>query len=171
MLIGASGTNVGRSFDSIESVEVTLKTLPRVFRAGSRPQDECPITGLRQQQFAAGLFESAFLEARSFGMAADQGRHSFLRDVEVRVNPLVGFVEPHAPITLLAPARRSRFCNLIRRKLFQVFLGRYERKNLLIVTGLANEIIQEFRPFIPPMAEEFGIVRRDAALLGTVRRS
>src|SRR5262249_2643533 len=88
-----------------EAQEVILDASAGVIGTGAGAKDEGPVAGLGEQQFAAGLFEGTFLEAGSSRMAMDQGRHSLLGDVEVRVDPLVRFIEPDFPVALFAPTR------------------------------------------------------------------
>ncbi len=87
--------------------------------------------------------------------------HALLRDLQVRINPFVLFVQPRAPVTFLAPARRAGRGDLIGRMAVQIFARRDERKDLLVVKSFAREVIQKLRPFIPPMAEQFRVVGRD----------
>src|SRR6059036_639983 len=42
----------------------------------------------------------------------------------------------------------------------QIFLGRDQRKSLLVVVGFASEEVEPLRSFIPPMSEQLGVVGR-----------
>ena len=115
---------------------------------------------------ASSSSRAACRNARAFrpvavGNFLRQPGHAFLRDLQVRINPFVRFVQPRAPVTFLAPARRAGRGDLIGRMAVQIFARRDERKDLLVVKNFAREIIQKLRPFIPPMAEQFRVVRRD----------
>ena len=108
---------------------------------------------------------AACLSARSLHWvrlrkAPHQFGHPFLRHLQVGKNPFVLLVEPHAPVTFLAPARRAGRGDLVGGMHAQIFLGRDQREGLLVVIGLAHEEIEELRPFIPPVAEQFRVVRR-----------
>gem|GEM_PF-3872812 len=73
---------------------------------GTRPgaQDERPVAGLREEQFAGGLFQGAGLQASGVRKLFGEFSHPVLRDLQVRINPFVRFVQPHAPVAFLAPA-------------------------------------------------------------------
>src|SRR5665213_906813 len=44
----------------------------------------------------------------------------------------------------------------------EIFAGREERGGfLLLVADFAHEEVEKFRPFIPPMPEQFGVIGRD----------
>ncbi len=43
----------------------------------------------------------------------------------------------------------------------QIFAGRDQLDRLLVVESHAREEVEELRPFIPPMAEQLGVIRRD----------
>ena len=77
----------------------------------------------------------------------------------MRINPLVLLAEPDAPVTLLAPTGGARRRNLHVRLAAQVFFRRNQAEHFLIPAGLSHEEIQELRPFIPPVPEQFCVVR------------
>ena len=78
--------------------------LAGVFGAGARAQDEGPVAGLRKQEFTAGLAQGARDHARGIGKTARQFGHARLRDLQMRINPFIAFVEPNFPIAFFAPA-------------------------------------------------------------------
>jgi hypothetical protein len=43
----------------------------------------------------------------------------------------------------------------------QIFFRRDQLENLLVATRFAHKGIEKFRAFVPPMAEQLGVVRRD----------
>src|SRR5438445_608640 len=45
--------------------------------------------------------------------------------------------------------------------LLQIFVRRDQLKSLLVIIGLSDEIIDKLGTFVPPMAKQFGIVRRE----------
>src|SRR5476651_1662380 len=79
----------------------------------------------------------------------------------MRINPFVRLVQPRAQVTFLSPARRARRGDLVRRMPSEIFAGRDERNVLLVVESLAREKIQKLRAFIPPVPEQFRVIRRD----------
>src|SRR5208283_510703 len=42
----------------------------------------------------------------------------------------------------------------------QIFARRDERNGFLVVKKFAREVIKKFRPLIPPVAEQFRVIRR-----------
>ena len=144
-----------------EAEQMVFDAPAGVFGAGFGPENEGPVAGLGEEQFAGGLAQGAGLEAFGGWKAVGEIGHAFLGDLQVRMDPLVGFVEPDAPIPFLAPARGAGRGDLVGRVLFQIFRGGDERDVLLLLAQFANEEIDELGAFIPPMAEELGIVRRD----------
>src|SRR2546428_8709779 len=81
--------------------------------------------------------------------------------MQVRKNPFVGLIEPDLPIPFLPPARRTGPAYLVGWMSPQIVRRRQERKHLLIVIRLANHIIDELRPFIPPVPEQLGVIGGD----------
>src|SRR6266404_4605371 len=138
---------------------VLFHPLARIFGAGPRPQNKGPIARLRQQQLPPRLLQRPFLQRVRLCKPSRQLRHSFLRHIEVRINPLAFFVQPHPPIPALAPTRRPRRRHLVGRMPPQILLRRNPTERLLVVVRLPRQVIEKLRPFIPPMAEQFGIVR------------
>src|SRR5437588_1494048 len=132
-----------------ETKQVSFHALPGVFRAGAGSEDERPIAGLGEEQFASSLFEGAFLQNPGLWMAFDQLGHTFLRDLQVGINPFVGLVEPDFPIAFVAPTGGARFGDLLGGIFLEVFPGRRELDHILVVNGFADEVIQELRSFIP----------------------
>src|SRR5581483_3547389 len=90
-----------------EAEDVVLDAFAGVIGTGACAEDERPVAGLGEEQFAAGLFQGAKLEAGGVGEFAGKLRHPLLRDLEVGLDPFVGLVEPDVPVTLGAPARRA----------------------------------------------------------------
>src|SRR5205823_14076719 len=68
---------------------------------------------------------------------------------------------PAPPVASLPPARRARRGDLLSRMPVQIFLRREQDENLLIVISLAHQQIEPLDAFIPPMAEQFGVVGRE----------
>src|SRR5271165_569453 len=44
--------------------------------------------------------------------------------------------------------------------LAKIFVRGDEADDFLVVVGFADEVIEKFRAFIPPMAEQLGVIRR-----------
>src|SRR5262249_18732851 len=119
-----------------------------------------PITRLGQEQFASSLFESAFFKLSWFWIPADERGHPFLRHLQMRINPFVLVVEPDLPVALFAPARSAGPDHLLRWIFAQIFPGRRQFDDLLVIDGLPHEIIEKLRPFVPPMAKKLRVIRR-----------
>lgn len=84
-----------------ETQQVVLYPAAGVGGAGVRPQNERPVTGLREQEFPRGLPQGAGGQARGIGVLFGQFRQAFLGNLQVRVDPLVFFIEPNAPVPFL----------------------------------------------------------------------
>ena len=54
-----------------------------------------------EEEFARRLVQGAADEAVSRWMALREGRHTLLGDLEVGLDPLIRFVQPHPPIPFL----------------------------------------------------------------------
>ena len=143
-----------------ETEQMIFDSFAGVIGTGAGAQDEWPIAGLREEQFPRGLFEGAFRQAGGVRKFSRELRHAFLRDVQVRLNPFVRFVQPDAPITFFAPARRARRGDLLRGETAQIFVRRCKRDDVLIEERLAHEVIEKLNSFIPPMAKKFRVVGR-----------
>ena len=50
---------------------------------------------------------------------------------------------------------------MIGRMALQIFAGRDEGKNFLLIAKFAREEVEELRPFIPPMPKQLRVVGRD----------
>src|SRR5262245_49712545 len=93
--------------------EVTFDAFLRVVGAGVGAEDERPVAGLGEQQFASGLLKCARSESVWLRGFLHQFGHALLGDLLVRINPLVLLIKPHAPIAFLAPTGRARGGNLV----------------------------------------------------------
>src|SRR5438067_2107679 len=119
-----------------EAKQVVLDTAAGVVGTRAGAEYERPIAGLGEQQLARRLFERALRQSAGAGKFSRQFGHSLLRDVQVRINPFVRFVEPHPPVAFLPPARRARRGDLLGRVPAQIFLRREQDENFLIVISL-----------------------------------
>ncbi len=137
-----------------------LDSLAGVVRTCAGTENERPITGLGQEQLTRGLFERPFLEGTGLRKAPRQLRHALLSHMKMRIDPFILFIEPRAPVTFFAPARRAGGGDLVCGVTPQVFIWRDQLEHFLVVAGLAHEKIQELRAFVPPMAEQLCVVRR-----------
>src|SRR5438552_1621682 len=93
----------------------------RILRTRAAAENERPVARLSEEQLSRSLLQCSFRKAACLGIFARQSGHPLLRDMQVRINPLVGFIQPHPPISLFAPARGAGNRNLVRRMPFQVF--------------------------------------------------
>jgi len=90
-----------------ETEEMIFDAAAGVLGAGAGAQNERPVAGLGQEQFPTGLFQGPLLEVgRRFALAIFFGQlgHALLRDLQMGINPFVGFIQPNAPVAFLAPA-------------------------------------------------------------------
>ena len=87
-----------------EAEEVVFHAFLCVLGAGAGAQDEWPVAGLGEQEFLGGLPERAQLEAGRIGEPAGEFGHARLGDVQMRIDPLICFVEPDAVVTFFTPA-------------------------------------------------------------------
>ena len=87
-----------------EPEQMVFHAAARVIGAGARAQNERPVAGLREQQFARGLPQRARRQGAGLFKSPRQSGHPLLRDLQVRINPFVLLVQPRAVVTLLAPA-------------------------------------------------------------------
>src|ERR1051325_6259738 len=118
LLVHAGGRQLLMQGD--EAQQMILDALAGVIGTGAGAQDERPIAGLRQEQLARGLFEGTQGQFVRFAETIGQRAHAFLRHPQVRVNPFVGLIEPHFPITFLAPTGGAGLADLLRRLAAQV---------------------------------------------------
>src|SRR5690242_18852402 len=72
-----------------EPEQVVFHAPAGVIGAGARPEDERPVTGLGQQQFARGLAQGPLLQAGRLRKFPRQPGHAFPGDLQMRINPLV----------------------------------------------------------------------------------
>src|SRR5258705_9804583 len=77
------------------------------------------------------------------------------------INPFVGFIEPHLPVAFGAPTGSCGSRDLVGWMAVQIITWRNQRERLLVVIGFANKEIEKLHPFVPPMTEQFGIIRRE----------
>ncbi len=64
-------------------------------------------------------------------------------------------------MAFLAPGGRAGRGDLVAWMPVQIFARRDQLDGLLVVECHAREEVEELRPFIPPMTEQFRIIRRD----------
>src|SRR5437867_318306 len=111
---------------------MVFHSFARVFGGGFGPDYERPVTGLSEEQFARSLLERPLGQGFRLREAARQFSHALFRHSEMRINPFILLVEPHFPITFLAPARGAWGGNLVGRMGAQVILRSDQAKDLLI---------------------------------------
>src|SRR5262249_3640297 len=68
--------------------------------------------------------------------------------------------EPDFPVAFFAPTRGAGTGDLLGGIQSQIFPGGREHDGALVVDGFAYEKIEKFGTFVPPMAKQFGIIRR-----------
>ena len=130
----------------------------RVAHGGLHLDDEGPVGGLREHEFAAELFER-WLPFGALSARRNSLGHPLLRGVERRVDPGVARVEPDREIARLAPAGVGRFCDLLHRVAGEI-VGRGRCGEGAVAGDFAKDGVEEERPLEPPVAKEFGVVGR-----------
>ena len=81
--------------------------------------------------------------------------------VQMAINPVVGAFQPDFAVALVAPARQRRLGHLNARMTIEILRHGDGFDGLLIVVHFAEQEVDPVRPFEPPVAEQFGVVRRD----------
>ena len=141
-----------------ESQEVFLDAAFSVFGTCVGAQNEGPVAGLGEEQFAGRLIQRAFLERGWIVQVARHFGHALLGHVEVRVNPGIGFVEPDFPVAFFAPGGGTGASDLVG-IVFLKILGRgREFDDVLIEGGLADMFTE--------MEEDIGSLRRPTETFG-----
>src|SRR5262249_40044307 len=82
-----------------------------------------------------------------------------LRHSQVRIDPLVFFIQPNLPMARVAPTRGRWQGYLVTWVTGQIIPGRDEGEHLLVVIGFAHKEIEKLGAFIPPMAKKLCVVR------------
>ena len=93
--------------DAVESSDMVARSFFGVFDRSICRDDERPVGGLCQEEFARGLIESAFEVALGVGESLAKFDHAFFGAVEVWVDPVVSVVEPDFEEAVGAPAREA----------------------------------------------------------------
>ena len=140
---------------------MVFDSLAGVVRTGAGAEDERPVAGLSQQELARGLLERPRGQAGCRRKLSRQSAHPRLRHIQMGINPLVVFIEPHTPVSFLTPTRRAGRCDLLGRVLAQIFLGRDQGEDFLVMIRLAHKEIEPLDAFVPPVAEKFRVVRAE----------
>ena len=133
----------------------------RVVDHGAGLDDEGPVRALGEEQLARGLVERAAGDAARVVVDARQLDHPLGGLVQVAVDPVVDFVEPHRRVAARAPRGERRLRELLLGVLGEVVDRRLELEHVLIAGGLADEEVEEHRPLVPPVAVELGVVGAD----------
>src|ERR1017187_2541957 len=144
-----------------EAEDVVFRPLDRVGHHRSRLHDERPVAGLREEQFAGGLFEAALREMIAVLEVAREFGHALRGHVQVRIDPRVGTFEPDFPVTLVAPTGGGRLGDLLGWELAQILGRRGELEYVLVERDFAGEKINGVGAFEPPVAVQLRVVRRD----------
>src|SRR5258708_1165507 len=93
--------------------------------------------------------------------AAYERTHARGGGVEVRVDPVVGTVQPYFMKAARAPTAFRRRCRLQLVPAVYTLAHRRRLDSLLTDRHFPQEKIDPLRPFEPPVAEKLGVVRRD----------
>ena len=151
--------------DAVEARDVVAGAFFGVFDGGVGRDDERPVGGLCEQEFAGGLVERASEIAVGVGETAGEFDHAFFGAMEVGINPVVAVVEPDFEEAVCAPAGEAGHHFLVDIFDFEVLAWRDGEDFVLVAGRFAHEHFEELRAFVPPVAVEFGVVGR-----GDVRR-
>ena len=144
--------------DAVEARDVVAGAFFGVVDRSVRRDDEGPVGGLSEYEFAGGLVESALEIAFGVGEFLGEFDHAFFGAVEVRINPVVAVVEPDFEEAIGAPAGEAGHDFLMDSFDLEVFARCNHADFVLIAGGFAHEVFEELRAFVPPVAVEFGIV-------------
>ena len=144
--------------DAVEAGDVVARTFFGVLDGGVGGDDERPVGGLSEDEFASGLVEGASEIAVGVGEFSGQLDHAFFGAVQVGVNPVVSVVEPDLEEAVGTPARQARHDFLVDCFDAEVFARRDHHDFVLIASGFPHEHFEELRTFVPPVAVEFGVV-------------
>src|SRR5215472_9480077 len=145
-----------------------------VLTRGPGFHQKCPITCLGEQEFTSKLFQNALsklfgrrsagqpfagqprtlsgLPYNSIGVLSREIGHSLGGDVQMRINPPIGGIEPDCKMAVLAPGRSGGLNDLLRGVGRQKFT-RIGEPQISCACRLADELLQEYRSFEPPMTE------------------
>ena len=129
-----------------------------VIGTGAGAENEGPVARLRQKQFPGGLLERPRLQPGDVFKLLRQFRHPSApcagADKSIR-----SFVQPGAPISLLRPSWRPRAWRFVASgaRRYSVGVTRVKASDRSRLCARNNS---KLRPFIPPVSEKFGIVRR-----------
>ena len=135
------------------------RSLHGIFHRGPGAHDESPIRGLRQKELARHLVQCPLIVAPGLWVAMGHFFHARGSSMKVRIDPLVGTIEPNVRITHVAPGTEGRDLLLVHRMAFQVGAGGDGFQLVLIEVQLLEDVVEKFRPFIPPVAVELRIIR------------
>src|SRR5262249_27898569 len=139
--------------ETVEAQYVLVHPAGGVRHGRPGAHDERPVAALHEHELARRLIESARGERVGRRMAMRQLHHALPGHVEMAVDPRVALVEPVLVVPLPAPRRGGRSRHLVGRMTLQVVAGADRFDRMLVVVELAEEIAEEDRPFVPPMAE------------------
>src|SRR5207237_1675228 len=117
-----------------------------------------PIAGLRKQELARELAQSAVIISRCLTTTRFcQRGHAGVRREEMRINPAAFLIEPDIEKTLITPTR----CHRLRHLLGRIFLEKFARRGQrqVIFRRRQNQMLKENWSLKPPMPEEFSIER------------
>src|ERR1700704_6752377 len=91
--------------------------------------------------------------------------------MEMRINPRIARIKPDREMTFIAPCRCCRLDRLLCRMAGQIFTRRRQLKIFLVERDLADEQLEETRPFKPPIPKQFRIEGDDDDRIAIKRRN
>ena len=144
--------------DAVEARDVVARAFLGVFDGGVGGDDEGPVGGLGEEEFAGGLIEGTAQIALGVGETGGEFDHAFLGAMEMGIDPVVAVVEPDFKEAVGAPAREAGHDFLVDGLDLEVFARGDHLDFVLIAGGLAHEHFEETRALVPPVAVEFGVV-------------
>src|SRR5579883_1675061 len=93
-----------RLIEMIEIIHVNACAFLGVFDHRAGLEDEGPVARLGQEQLAGSLVESTTAQRRRIGIGAGHFHHAIAAFMEMAINPIVGTLQPHLAVALIAPA-------------------------------------------------------------------
>ena len=106
---------------SEEIIDMPFRSVFGIFDHGACFDNEGPIAGLREQDFTGSLIYARRRRGEGGRIIIGQVDHAVCDFMQMRVNPVVGFIKPNFTISIGAPSRKRRLSHLEVWKSLEVF--------------------------------------------------
>ncbi len=144
----------------VEIGDMLMEPFPGVIASGPHADEEGPVAGLGEEEFAGGLAEGALTEgiiATGPGEAGHLDGHA----TQGALHPGIGFVEPDGEMAAFAPGGVGGSTHGKGGEGFEMIREGGHAEGGGIGGDAAGDGVEEVGSFEPPMAEEFGVVGGD----------